>query len=227
MPVIRVVEVIKWIQCTTPEVIVDLNILRPLPVVDHIRIVRLAVEDHVNAAGQTILLGPHLPLRSEGHKVVTVVAPEVHEIAPLGRLLRLLRNKVLRPVQILLNRQVHQRSSTARLLSVLVPCRLDFRRRLAEPLILRIPILAAHHLLNHSIRIKVRKELVEKLRDADISLRLSLHCVDVCRLVEMNILVTLMLIHNSQALPVCGHSIGKVTASLTQTDTELQYPLYL
>ena len=137
---------------------------------------------------------------------MAVVTPEVHEVAPLGRLLCLLRNEVLRTVKILLNRQVHQRSSAACLLSVLVPGRLDLLGCLTEPFVLSIPVLATHHLLDNSVGIKVGEELVEKLRHTNISLRLTLHSVDVGRLVKMDMLVTLMFVDTSKALPVCGHS---------------------
>ena len=80
-----------------------LHILCPLPVIDYIGIVGLTIEDHVNASSELILFRPHFPLCAIGDEVMSVLLPEVHELAPLRCILHLLRNQMLRAIQKLLN----------------------------------------------------------------------------------------------------------------------------
>ena len=181
--------------------ITGLDILASLPILDHKTSITLAALNHINRARKAMLFGPDLPLCAVRLQIVSMLTPLIHKLAPLCGLLDSRFNDIFGPIMILLNPQMHGGTGFTRLLSIRIPFCLDLLSSLSILLALR-PLGRLHHLLNRSLRVKMRKELVKKSSTTDPSLRSTIDSIPMGRFIKFNTEVSWMAILLGETLPL-------------------------
>ena len=185
MYIITIMVPVQMIKPSPTECVLQLNLLRTLPVVNRQSAIIFVLKDHVDTTRNLVFLVVHFPLGPIRIHQVFVILVKLFEHLEFHVILILLYgNSVVKR----LDRQMHPSAPGRCVVPGVLPLLFYFSRR--HSVILAIgPILRTHHSGNHLIRVKLWKVLVHQRRHRHI-VRITIHVVHMRLFVKYNVLVT-------------------------------------